>query len=83
MIRAVTGALVAYGLPWLASLTDYRAMGAEYERQKDTFMASLAFYLAGQPALARERREVALATANRHFKSRAERIAASLELKTN
>jgi hypothetical protein len=82
LIRDVTGALVSYGLPWLASLTDYRAVGAEYERQKDMFMASLAYYLAGQPALARERMEVALATATRHFKPRAERIAASLELKT-
>ena len=83
LIRGVTGALISYGLPWLASLTDYTAVGAEYERQKDMFMASLAYYLAGQPALARERMEVALATANRHFKPRAERIAASLELKTN
>ena len=83
LIRDVTGALVAYGLPWFDSLTDYRSVGAEYERQKDLFMASLAYYLAGDPTLARERMEVALATANRHFKPRAERIAASLELKTN
>lgn len=83
LIRDVTGALVSYGLPWLASLTDYMAVGAEYEKQKDMFMASLAYYLAGKPALARERMQVALATANRHFKPRAERIAASLELKTH
>jgi len=83
LIRDVTGALVSYGLPWLDSLTDYSAVGAEYERQKDMFMASLAYHLAGQHALARERMGVALARANRHFKPRAERIAAFLDLTTN
>ena len=83
LVRDVTGAVVSYGLPWLDSLTDYRSVGAEFERQNDVFMASLAYYLAGEPILARERMEVALAAANRQFKPRAERIAASLELKTN
>jgi hypothetical protein len=83
LIRDVTGALVSYGLPWLNSLTDYTSVAAEYERQNDMFMAGLAYYLAGEPTLARERMEVALAKANKLFKPRAERIAASLELKTN
>jgi len=83
LIRDVTGALVSYGLPWFDSFTDFRSLGAEYDRQKDMFMASLAYYLAGEPGLARMRMEVALAKANKHFKPRAERIAASLELKSN
>jgi hypothetical protein len=82
LIGDVTGALVSYGLPWLNSLTNYTLVAAEYERQKDMFMASLAYYLAGEPALARERMSVALAKANKLFKPRAERIAASLELNT-
>ena len=83
LIRDVTGALVSYGLLWFDSFKDYKSLGNEYERQKDFFMASLAYYLAGEPTLARERMAVALAKANQHFKPRAERIAASLELKTN
>ena len=37
LIRDVTGAVVTYGLPWLASLMDYSAVAAEYEKQKDFF----------------------------------------------
>ncbi len=57
-------------------------MGIEYERQKDLFMASLAYYLAGELTLARERMEIALDKAKKRFKPRAERITATLELNT-
>jgi hypothetical protein len=80
LVRDVTGALVSYGLPWFDSFTDFRSLGAEYERQKDMFMASLAYYLADDLILARTRMAAALANANKHFKPRAERIAASLTL---
>lgn len=83
VIRDVTGALVTYGLPWLNSLTDYSSVAVEFERQKDTFMASLAYYLAGDHSVARERMKDALLKAHKLFKPRAERIAASLELEPN
>jgi hypothetical protein len=80
LIRDVTGAVVAYGLPWLASLADYSSVAANYERKKDLFMAGLAYHLAGQEALATERIKVAIEKANTHFKPRAIRIANQLNL---
>ena len=80
LIRDVTGAILRYGLPWVASLTDYSAVAAEFERQKDLFMAGLAYHLAGKNALATERIGVALEKANPHFKPRAIRIANQLNL---
>lgn len=80
LIRDITEAVVSYGVPWLASFVDYYSVAVEYERQKDLFMAGLAYHLAGQKSLAIERIKVALEKANPHFKPRATRIANQLNL---
>lgn len=80
LIRDVTAAAVTYGLPWLDSLGDYSRVAAEYEKQKDFFMAGLSYHLAGQKLLAIERIKVAIEKANHHFKPRAIRIANQLNL---
>jgi hypothetical protein len=80
LIRDVTGALVTYGLPWLNSLVGYPSVAFEYDRQKDLFMAGLAYHLAGQQLLATERMKIAIERANSHFRPRAIRIADQLNL---
>lgn len=80
LIRDVSGAVITYGLPWLASLVDYCSVAEEYRRQKDLFMAGLAHHLAGQNSLAIEAIKVAIEKANPHFKPRATRIANHLHL---
>lgn len=80
LINDVTGALITYGLPWFASLIDYQSVAAEYERQKDFFMAGIAYHLSGQDSLAAERIQFAIEKANKHFKPRAISIAKQLDL---
>lgn len=80
LIRDVTGAVITYGLPWFASLVAYSSVAAEYEKQRDFFMAGLAYHLAGKESLATERIKVAIEKANSHFRPRAIRIANQLNL---